>query len=58
VRRSIKSTVLGKVKVMTYEDLVEARVKRSEKEKITATKENRGQKRNAEVFKGNSQERQ
>jgi hypothetical protein len=32
VRRSTKSLVLGKAKVMSYEDLVEARAKRVEKE--------------------------
>jgi hypothetical protein len=56
VRRSTKSTVLGKAKVMKYEDLEEARVKRSEKEKIAATKGKRGQKRKTEALKADSQE--
>jgi hypothetical protein len=45
VRRSTKSLVLGKAKVMSYEDLEEARAKRVAKEKATAGKEARGQKR-------------
>jgi hypothetical protein len=32
VRRSTKSLILGKAKVMSYEDLAEARTKRAEKE--------------------------
>jgi hypothetical protein len=39
VRRSTKSLVLGKAKVMSYEDLEEARAKRAEKE---AAKEAKG----------------
>lgn len=39
VRRSTTSVVLGKAKVMSYEDLVEARAKRAEKE---AAKEAKG----------------
>jgi hypothetical protein len=39
VRRSITSVVLGKAKVMSYEDLEEARAKRAEKE---AAKEAKG----------------
>jgi hypothetical protein len=39
VRRSTKSVVLGKAKVMSYEDLEEARAKRAEKE---AAKEAKG----------------
>jgi hypothetical protein len=39
VRRSTKSLVLGKAKVMSYEDLKEARAKRAEKE---AAKEAKG----------------
>jgi len=40
VRRSTKSLVLGKAKVMNYEDLEEARAKRAEKE---STQEAKGQ---------------
>lgn len=43
VRRSTTSVVLGKAKVMSYEDLVEARAKRAEKESAKAKdKVNRG----------------
>jgi hypothetical protein len=35
-RRSVKSTVVGKAKVMSYEDIEEARAKRAEKEQATA----------------------
>ncbi|KAK7179098.1 transposase [Paraphaeosphaeria sporulosa] len=47
VRRSTRSVVLGKAKVMSYEDLDEARKKRAEKEnaKATAGKGKRGRKR-------------
>jgi hypothetical protein len=38
VRRSTKSLVLGKAKVMSYEDLEEARVKRAAKERAAAEK--------------------
>lgn len=38
VRRSTRSVVLGKAKVMSYEDLEEARAKRAAKEKATAAK--------------------
>jgi hypothetical protein len=38
VRRSTKSLVLGKAKVMSYEDLEEARAKRVEKESIQEAK--------------------
>ena len=37
-RRSTRSVVLGKAKVMSYEDLEEARAKRSEKDKAAASK--------------------
>jgi hypothetical protein len=47
VRRSTKSQVLGKAKVMSYEDLEEARAKRKEKEKAAADKKARGRKRKA-----------
>ena len=47
VRRSTKLLVLGKAKVMSYEDLEEARLKRAEKEAARAAKgkSNRGRKR-------------
>jgi hypothetical protein len=51
VRRSTTPVVLGKAKVMSYEDLEEARAKRAEKEaaKEAKGKRKRGQKRkNAE----------
>ena len=38
IRRSTRSVVLGKAKVMSYEDLEEARAKRTAKEKATADK--------------------
>jgi len=40
-RRSTKSIVLGKAKVMSFEDLVEARTKRAEKEANKAAKKKR-----------------
>ena len=45
-RRSTKSIVLGKAKVMSFEDLVEARNKRAEKEanKVAKKKRARGRK--------------
>jgi len=46
VRRSIKSVVLGKAKVMSYEDLVAKRAKREAKEQDKAKgKRKRGRKR-------------
>ena len=47
VRRSTKSLVLGKAKIMSYEDLEEARAKRVEKESTQAAKgkKKRGRKR-------------
>jgi hypothetical protein len=47
VRRSTKSQVLGKAKVISYEDLKEARAKRKEKEKAAAGKATCGRKRKA-----------
>jgi hypothetical protein len=38
VRRSIRSVVLGKARLMSYEDLEEARAKRAAKEKTTLGK--------------------
>lgn len=49
VRRSTKSLVLGKAKVMSYEDLVEARAKRTERDaKKSARKQRRKRKGNQE----------
>ena len=45
VRRSTKSTVVGKAKVMSYEDIEDARAKRAAKEEATAGKGKRGRKR-------------
>ncbi|XP_014550508.1 hypothetical protein COCVIDRAFT_58152, partial [Bipolaris victoriae FI3] len=47
VRRSTRSVVLGKAKVMSYEDLQDARAKRAEKEKasVDKLKVRRGRKR-------------
>ena len=45
VRRSARSVVLGKAKVMSFEDLGEARAKRDAKEKAIASKGKRGRKR-------------
>jgi hypothetical protein len=42
VRRSTKSLVLGKAKVMSFEDLKKARAKRAEKEQASVSKPNRG----------------
>jgi hypothetical protein len=44
-RRSTKSQVLGKAKVMSYQDLEEARAKRNAKEKAVVDKATRGRKR-------------
>lgn len=43
-RRSAKSTMIGKAKVMSYEDIEEARAKRAAKEAAAASKK-RGRKR-------------
>jgi hypothetical protein len=49
VRRSTRPIVLGKAKVMSYEDLEEARAKRAAKDKASASKGKRGRKsKNAE----------
>jgi hypothetical protein len=45
VRRSTRSVVLGKAKVMSYEDLEEARAKRAAKEKASSSTAKRGGKR-------------
>jgi len=44
-RRSTKSVVLGKAKIMSYEDLQEARKKRAAKDAAAAVKPKRGRKR-------------
>ena len=44
-RRSTKSVVLGKTKIMSYEDLQEARKKRAAKDAAAAVKPKRGRKR-------------
>ena len=50
MRRSTKSIVLGKAKVMSYEDLAAARKKRMEKEASdSANKKTRGRKRKGRV---------
>lgn len=49
VRRSTRSVVLGKPKVMSYEDLEEARAKRAAKEKAAMAKGKRGRKRKGEA---------
>jgi predicted flap endonuclease-1-like 5' DNA nuclease len=45
VRRSTRSVVLGKAKVISYKNFKEARAKRAAKKKATAGKKNRGRKR-------------
>jgi hypothetical protein len=49
VRRSTRSVVLGKAKVMSFEDLEEARAKRAAKEKTSLGKVKRGRKRKVPV---------
>jgi hypothetical protein len=44
IRRSTKSVVLGKAKVMSYEDLEDARARRAAKEQVKASKGKRGRK--------------
>jgi hypothetical protein len=44
VRRSTRSVVLGKAKVMSYEDLQEPRAKRAAKKKAAVSREKRGHK--------------
>lgn len=48
-RQSAKSTVVGKAKVMSYEDIIEARVKRDAKEAISV-KGKRGRKRKSSTL--------
>ena len=45
VRQSTKSTVVGKAKVMSYENIEDARAKRAAKEQVTAGKGKCGRKR-------------
>lgn len=45
VRQSTKSTVVGKAKVMSYEDIEDARAKRSARQQATGGKAKRGRKR-------------
>jgi hypothetical protein len=58
VRRSTKSLVLGKAKVMGYEELVEAREKRVEKEAAQKAKgkRKRGRKRTSTAVEGDTAE--
>jgi hypothetical protein len=50
VRRSTRSVVLGKAKVMSFEDLEEARAKRTAKEKTSLGKVKSGRKRKVPVL--------
>ena len=52
VRRSTKSVVLGKAKVMSYEDIEEARAKRAAKEVITDKKGKSGRERKKATSEG------
>jgi len=54
VRRSTKSLVLGKAKVMSYEDIEEARSKRAAKEQAAAVKGKHGRKRKGLVFEADA----
>jgi hypothetical protein len=57
VRRSTRSVVLGKAKVMSYEDLEEARAKRAAKDAAkAATKRKRGRKGRKQVVEGDTAE--
>lgn len=56
VRRSTKSTVVGKAKVMSYEDIEEAREKRAAKEQATTDKGIRGRKRKSPSRKADTPE--
>jgi hypothetical protein len=50
VRRSIRLVVLRKAKVVSFEDLEEARAKRAAKEKTSLGKVKRGRKRKAPIL--------
>jgi hypothetical protein len=54
VRRSTKSLVLGKAKVMRFEDLEEARTKRAAREQASAGKAKRGRKRKTNALEGST----
>lgn len=56
VRRSTKSLVLGKARVVSYEDLVEARAERMKKEtaKKDTKQEKRGRKRKIDTMEADS----
>jgi hypothetical protein len=54
VRRSTKSIVLGKAKVMSFEDLEEARAKRAAKEQTSASKPKRGRNRKSDALEGST----
>ena len=56
VRRSTKSVVVGKAKVMSYEDIEEARAKRAAKEEATAGKGKRGRKRKSSALEADAPE--
>jgi hypothetical protein len=58
VRRSTKSLVLGKAKVMSYKDLKEAQAKRAEKEaaKEAKGKGKRGRKRKSDALRADAPE--
>ncbi len=49
-RKSTQSNVLGRARVMVHEDLVEARLKRAEKEQGTVAKGKRGRKRKIQAM--------
>ncbi|EOA82623.1 uncharacterized protein SETTUDRAFT_48320, partial [Exserohilum turcica Et28A] len=53
-RRSTKSVVLGKAKVMSFQDLEEARAKRAAKEQALAGKPKRGRKRKSDALEGST----
>jgi hypothetical protein len=55
VRRSTKAVVLGKAKVMSYEDIEEARLKRAAKEVIKG-KGKRGRKRKSAALEAGEPE--
>jgi hypothetical protein len=52
-RRSTRSVVLGRAKVMSFQDLEEARSKRAAKDRATAEKKTRGRKRKSAAAEEN-----
>ncbi|OCK94177.1 uncharacterized protein K441DRAFT_562013, partial [Cenococcum geophilum 1.58] len=56
VRRSTKLVILGKAKVISYEDIKEARAKRTVKEEPTAGKGKRGRKRKSPALEADALE--